>query len=452
MATSNAIKAGQAFVEIFLKDMTVAGLNAVKKRLSSFAATAAKIGTVALGAGGAITGAITSAVHKFASAGDRIYEMSQRTGMSAEELSELKYAADLSGSSIENVERSVVKLSKSLVNAKPGDTIDRILAGLNLNLAELLEMRPADQFTLIADRISQMSTATERMATATALFGKSGAGLLTLFADGARGIGELREQAQRLGITLSGDSAKSAGILADMFDTLHAVIERLWYAVGEQVAPMFAYFTDILIQATVAVTDFIYKHPTLVKWVLIAGAVLTVIGGIMLSVAAAAAILAAGIEAVVAAVGLLASISGVGWLVILLNVLAAVVGGVSAWSATGDKIESFFKGIDEHATLAADSVLGLKRNMDKLSEFDPEQWAYFAFGGFDMDMLAEAGQRSDLAVTTGTGQFYSAGTFSPYGAADIGFVGSTQGLLKRIADNTDGLRDALQDSGGIEVN
>lgn len=452
MATGNAIKAGQAFVEIFSKDATIAGLNSVKKRLASFAATAAKVGAVSLGAGSAITGTIAAAVHKFAGMGDSIYEMSQRTGMSAEELSELKYAADLSGSSIENVERSVVKLSKSLINAKPGDTIDRILAGLNLNLAELLEMRPADQFTLIADRISQLSTATERMATATALFGRGGAELLTLFADGAKGIGELREQAQRLGITLSGDSVKSAGILADMFDTLNAVIERLWYAVGEQVAPMFAYFTDVLIQAAVAVTQFISQHPTLVRWVLIAGVVLTVLGGIMLGAAAAAAILAAGIGALVTAIGLLASISGIGWLVILLNLIAGVVGGVAAWSATEDKLTSFFNSIDEHAQLASASVLGLKRNMDKLSEFDPEQWAYFAFGGFDLDMLAEAGKRSDLAVSTGTGQFYSAGTFSQFGAGDIGFIGSTQGLLKRIADNTDGLRDALSDSGGIEVN
>jgi phage-related minor tail protein len=76
----------------------------------------------------AVTGAVALSVKTFIDAGDQIEKMAIRTGFGTKSLSELKYAADLSGASLESLELATKSMSKFVDNAndevaKAGKTI-----------------------------------------------------------------------------------------------------------------------------------------------------------------------------------------------------------------------------------------------------------------------------------------------------------------------------------------
>ena len=85
-----------------------------KRHFGNIANTMKSIGTTMTLVGGAITGAfikMTSMASKYA---DDLSEMSERTGMSTTALQELSYAAAVSGTSIEKVEKAIGILSKTI--------------------------------------------------------------------------------------------------------------------------------------------------------------------------------------------------------------------------------------------------------------------------------------------------------------------------------------------------
>ena len=114
MASSQGIRAGQAFVELFADDSKlVRGLKAAEKRLKAFGAGVQSIGTKLFGLGAATVAPLLGAANVFNEFGSQLDDMSQRTGISAESASALGYAAKLSGTDLETLEGASVRCSDS---------------------------------------------------------------------------------------------------------------------------------------------------------------------------------------------------------------------------------------------------------------------------------------------------------------------------------------------------
>ena len=64
------------------------------------------------------------------------------------------------------------------------------------------------------------------------LFGKAGTKLLPLMADGAAGINEMQEQARKLGLTVSTETARDAAELNDALGTLWKVLKQGVFTIG----------------------------------------------------------------------------------------------------------------------------------------------------------------------------------------------------------------------------
>jgi hypothetical protein len=110
MAGRADIKAGGAYVELTLKNSAfLKGLRGVLTHLASFAKGFAIAGAAGISAGVAIGGV---ALRAFTHTGDELDKMRQRTGLSVETLSELRHAADQSGSSIEELEAGIRKMQR----------------------------------------------------------------------------------------------------------------------------------------------------------------------------------------------------------------------------------------------------------------------------------------------------------------------------------------------------
>lgn len=314
------VKAGKAFVEIMLRDDLQAGLNRASKRLKSFGTTVAVMGAALGGVSAGILAPLAAAVTQFSSTGDEVQKMAARTGLSAEAVSELSHAANLSGTDLGAFEKGVRRMQRTIVDAAGGlSTSEDALASVGLAAKDLDGLMPDDQFALIADRISGISDPAHRAAAAMEIFGRSGTDLIPMMAGGAAGIEEMRQQARDLGLTISGETADSAAQLNDALGTMWSTVKGLTLNIGAALAPA---VTDLVNRITPLIgwiVKFVQNNQRLVTIVAAVGVGLGIAAGVLLAVGAAAGIAGFALSGLATIAGFVAS--GVG---LIGTVIAAI--------------------------------------------------------------------------------------------------------------------------------
>ena len=323
MPAAQAIRAGAAYIELFVKDNQLTkGLDAASQKLQAFGAAVTEIGMNMVLVGAAIIAPLVASVQHFAEAGDKLNKMSERTGVAVETLSELGYAADQSGSNLEVLEASLRKMQNVLVDAASGSkTARKSLGMLGLSIEELAGLTPDEQFQRIADRISKVADPTLKAALAMDIFGKSGTQLLPMIAGGAKGLDELRQRARQLGLVVSKEDAEAATLFGDTLDDLWKTIKAGVFAIGSALAPL---LTDLIAQATTVVV-------AIVNWIKENKAVVVTIFKI------AAAVVGAGVALIVLGSTISAFGAALGGLVTVMGAIGtaiAVVGEIIAFLLT----------------------------------------------------------------------------------------------------------------------
>lgn len=248
-----------------------------------------KVGTAMTGAGLAVVAGLGSMIKKYVEYGDWVDKMSKRTGFAAETLSELKYAADISGASITDVEKAAKKMAKTIVDADEGmATYVRSFDRLGISVTELQKLSPEDQFLQIGNAIAELESPTLRAATAQEIFGRAGTTLLPLFAEGEAGLTALRKEAHELGIVFDEEAAAKAAKLKDAQTALGESMKGLGFALAEKLVPA---LTDVVTKITDVmkkVNNWAQANPklmgTIVKIVAGLGGFLAVVGPIVIMI------------------------------------------------------------------------------------------------------------------------------------------------------------------------
>lgn len=246
-----------------------------------------KMGMAMTVAGGAIVGALGLMVKKFVTAGDEVHKMALRTGFATETLSELKYAAEISGTNISSLEKGVKKMSKTIIDASDGlTTYQRAFERIGVSYEALLDLKPEEQFLTLADAIASVEDPTIRAAAAQDIFGRAGTQLLPLFSAGVEGMEALRQKARDLGIVFDQEAAEKAARLADAQTTLKASMQGLTMAIAEHIVPILSKFAEGLAGIISKYSAWAKAHPglagALTKAVALLGGMLTVLGPILI--------------------------------------------------------------------------------------------------------------------------------------------------------------------------
>lgn len=161
-------------------------------------------------------------------AGDRLNDLSRQTGVSVETLSRLSLAAAQSGTDIESVAASINRLQRNLSVANTdGKEAAKAFTQMGLSIAELRSMSPEQQFLKIAERINEFGDQADRTRLLIDIFGKSGASLGPMFAEGSEGIRAAMDQAERLGLILDKESAQDLDEFNDRWEAFVQKCERL---------------------------------------------------------------------------------------------------------------------------------------------------------------------------------------------------------------------------------
>lgn len=204
---SEGLKKSQGQISGFAKSAAVAG-----------AAIAAALAGTALAVGAAVKGAIDQA--------DQLDELSQKIGIGVEELSRLKYAAEISGVSLDTLSTGIKRLSAGLAEAAgkgTGKAAEALTAlGISATDATGQLRSSSDVLKDVAEKFAGIEDGAGKTALAMSLFGKSGADLMPFLNEGADGIARLEAEADALGITLSSDAAAAAGKFNENLDKLKA--------------------------------------------------------------------------------------------------------------------------------------------------------------------------------------------------------------------------------------
>lgn len=207
---------------------------------------------------GQITAGVSRAVSSFmnmagaqAEVIDSTSKLAARLGFTYGEFAGLALAGELAGVSMDTIAAASTKADIAFVKAANGSktaraTFDR----LGLSMEQLNGMSASERFDAIAASIAALPTEAERAAAAVQIFGRGGAQLLPLFAQGAEGIAQARAEAERFGLTLTNEQGQNVEAMNDAFTRAQQAIQGV---VGQIVA----YLSPAVEAVTTAFSDFI---------------------------------------------------------------------------------------------------------------------------------------------------------------------------------------------------
>ncbi len=327
-ASSNAIRAGAAFVELFIRDNLTAPLDKIGKRLAAWGSSLVTIGSRIFAAGSAASGALVAMSTSFAVTGSELERIAATIGISVESLSELRYAAEQSGMSFEELQNAFKGIDNFLGQLRSGSAeAVQTLGQLGLSVADLQGKNPEQVFEILGDAISEIQDPTLRAALAMKTLGEAGLKALPMFREGAASLNRLREEARALGIQVSSQDARAATLLGQAWGRVLAILSAGIFAIGAGLAPVLTRAANIITGLIAGVVRWIQNNRALVQTifaitvgVMAAGAAIVALGGILVIVGLAASGLAAAIGAVLSVMTFL--LSPVGLVIAAVGTLA----------------------------------------------------------------------------------------------------------------------------------
>ena len=165
----------------------------------------------------AVANKIVGLGKNYADAGTAIYLAAQKTALSAEALSTVKAAADVSGSSIEEFSSGFTKFEKNL--ATGGGKVKGTFAQMGIDIAAGTK-NPEAAFGQFLEKFRELPAGADRAAIAIQLFGKAGANQIPTFlklAESGKTFQQLKDDAVEMGIAFDTNGAKKAKLLEDAF-------------------------------------------------------------------------------------------------------------------------------------------------------------------------------------------------------------------------------------------
>ena len=318
------IRAGRAYVQLTAKDKLTKGLENAKKKLHTFGSSVSAIGKKIVGVGAVVGGALTATAAYFTSVGDKFDKMSGRTGASVEWLSQMAFAAQQSGTSIQAVQGAVKEMNKRFGEAQRGQ--GEMLKGLEMlgmSAKQLQGLTPQQMFETLSDKIATVGDQAKRTKIIDAMFGGGGNQLQNLFGKMSGNIQKLRAQADKLGLTISTQDAKSAAELSDAWGRLVAMAKMMVFQIGGALAPTLKEIADYIKTVGTVVLNWVKQNKATVAMiakitvgVIAVGGALVVLGGII-----------SGIGTVIGAVSTIISAFGA-VLAVLTSPITLIIGAV----------------------------------------------------------------------------------------------------------------------------
>ena len=414
------------------------GLGKAFSPITGFVSTA----TAGLFAAGAATAGIGVGLKKAFDVGGELNDMSASTGIAVDKLMVLQQAFVNNGMEAESVGKAVNKLQKALTGVNDqGEPTNKMFEKLGLGMEELAALSPDEQLLKIGKAINGLATPAERTAAAWSLFGRTGAQMLTLFAD-SNAIGDAQTQLGSQAQILA-TNALLFDRISDNLGTAGKKLQGFFVGMADAIAPVI----DPMIQLF-AETDFAASGQAFGQG--IAGTMTALLDGSIWGALGDSALVAVGTAVNALWKGMGAAVGGAGQLLVSAFRLAVDVISIllkpSFWASMGEQMLSWvhrfnqlfyqvFAGVGDLLKPLLDKV-GLGGVADNMK-------------GFFGDAAAKEGAAADATAAAASADFApSQDTLNSRLKTEMEALG---GSLSYWFDaipnliNTDGVQSALDD-------
>jgi len=279
---------------------------------------------VAVAAAGALAG-VAAAVKSNINTFDDLSKSASKIGIPIEELSKLKYAADLSGVSMEGLETAIGRLSRNMTDAAAG-TGEGAKAfkalGISVKNSDGTLKSSSQVLAEIADRFAKLPDGAQKTAAAMLLMGRSGANMIPLLNGGSEALNGLLAEAKAFGLEISAETGRSAEAFNDNLSRLGYAVQGVSMGLAAALAPALVVVTDAMVRFAQALIDGMQYLPQIAEYAAVAGGSLA----LMFSPAILAAV---GNLAIAIGVGLVGAVRAL-TVAIAANPLGALAVGISA--------------------------------------------------------------------------------------------------------------------------
>lgn len=186
--------------------------------------------------------AIKKMILDIANAGEEMLKMSKMTGISTENLSVLKYQAQLSETSIDELTTGMRFFSRALTGMNDeGKDTTRLLREMGVTARD-----PYEALMQASKAISQYEDGAAKATLMMELFGRSGVGLTSMLNELASAESQARIEAERAGLIWSKEAAEQADRFNDNITKLKANIGGLAQTIGNILIPTLNELFDLL--------------------------------------------------------------------------------------------------------------------------------------------------------------------------------------------------------------
>lgn len=185
-------------------------------------------------------------------AADKMAKLSQTTGVAVETLSSYSHAANLAGVNLDAVGKGLTDLSRRMVDMDAGGGRGKIAfetLGISVKDAQG-RLRDANEVMLdVADKFAGMEDGAAKAAIAQKMFGESGAQLIPMLNNGREGLQAMRDEAEKLGLVMSKETAQAAERVNDNVTRLKASFQGASIQIMDATLPALTELTEYLVKA-----------------------------------------------------------------------------------------------------------------------------------------------------------------------------------------------------------
>lgn len=239
------------FFDIFAQDKTGRAFEAVKGKVDGLNKQFDAVGKTISAFKTLLAGAfLASYFSGIAVAADRVNDLSNRFKISSEVLSSYNLVASEVGLETESIAKALQMLGKNSVEAASGTGAAReAFNQLGIDAAKFKELGLDQQFQVVAERMQGITNPAERVNIAMAVMGKSGAEMLQAMELGGDGLQKMRDEADRLGITLSQTQARDIGGMMDALGRLSLTFKGIGQDLLGLLAPAIELVANLLTES-----------------------------------------------------------------------------------------------------------------------------------------------------------------------------------------------------------
>jgi len=207
-----------------------------------FTASMDNLGKV-LAVGGAVGAGLFALTKGSADAGDQLNDTAVRIGVSTDMLQRWRYAAQLSGSSVENLDSGMERFGKNLSAAAAGSgEAAGALQAMGVKIKDNRgRLRDQEAILLdVADAMAKIPDAQGRLRVSSALFGKGAQDLVTTMTQGRAGVQGLFSEFQKMGGAFQQKDIDAGAAFNDNFDRATFAVKGMAFAFSAQLFPVFS--------------------------------------------------------------------------------------------------------------------------------------------------------------------------------------------------------------------